>query len=218
MRRRAITLVGLPVLAALLVACGSDGGGGEPTATTGTTTSTAPSEPATTEPTSATEEPSDEATADGPEFPDSPEDQNGDGSGEQDLVLVDVRVAQHPGFDRLVLEFSGTGLPGWQAGYVEEATLDGSGEVVTLDGDAVMNLYATNTTYPESQEDYYSGPQQFEPEDSDVIEEVFVAGPFEGLTQVILGVDGAAEGVPFRVFALSEPSRLVVDVLDPDDD
>ena len=42
--------------------------------------------------------------------------------------------------------------------------------------------------------------------------DVYVGGTFEGYTQVLAGIDGAA--VPFRVFALADPSRLVVDVGD----
>ena len=41
---------------------------------------------------------------------------------------------------------------------------------------------------------------------------MYVAGTFEGYTQVLAGIEG--DRVPFRVFALSDPSRLVVDVAD----
>jgi hypothetical protein len=71
-------------------------------------------------------------------------------------VLVGVRVTEHEGFDRIVLEFTGTGVPGWAATYVDRAVLDGSGEAVTLGGGAI----------------------------------------------------------PFRISALTDPSRLVVDVVD----
>ena len=131
-------------------------------------------------------------------------------SGEWDLVLTDVRVAEHERFDRIVLEFTGTGIPGWAANYVDEAVLDGSGEAVTLDGDAILDIYASGTTWPAAA--YYRGPRQFEPENGGDVSDVYVGGTFEGYTQVLAGIDG--DPVPFRVFALTDPSRLVVDVVD----
>ena len=41
---------------------------------------------------------------------------------------------------------------------------------------------------------------------------MYVGGTFEGYTQVLAGIDG--DPVPFRVFTLTDPSRLVVDVVD----
>ena len=127
-------------------------------------------------------------------------------------MLTDVRVADHASFDRIVLEFTGTGIPGWTVNYVHEAVLDGSGEAVTLGGDAILDIYASGTTYPGSEGEYYSGPRQFEPENGGDVDDVHVGGTFEGYTQVLAGIDG--HPVPFRVFALADPSRLVVDVVD----
>ena len=120
-----------------------------------------------------------------------------------------VRVADHEGFDRIVLEFTGTGTPGWTVNYVDQAVLDGSGDVVELGGDAFLDIYASGTTWPA--DGYYSGPQQFEP-DNGGVDDVYVGGTFEGYTQVLAGIEG--DRVPFRVFALADPSRLVVDVAD----
>ena len=80
----------------------------------------------------------------------------------------------------------------------------------TLGGDAFLDVYASGTTWPAA--GYYSGPQQFEPENGRHVDDVYVAGTFEGYTQVLAGIEG--DRVPFRVFTLSDPSRLVVDVAD----
>ncbi len=128
-------------------------------------------------------------------------------SGRAELVLTDVRVGEHEGFDRIVLEFSGTGTPGWAVDYVDEAVLDGSGEAVTLAGDAFLDVYASGTTWPAP--DYYDGPSRVEFQGDDVTD-VFVGGTFEGSTQVIVGIGGGP--APFQVFALTDPTRLVVDV------
>jgi hypothetical protein len=110
----------------------------------------------------------------------------------------------------IVLEFTGTGTPGWGVNYVDAAMLDGSGEVVTLGGEAMLNIGASGTTWPAA--DYYSGPRQFEPENGGDVDDVYVGGTFEGYTQVFAGIDD--NPVPFRVFALADPPRLVVDVVD----
>ena len=135
--------------------------------------------------------------------------QSGEGSRPSDLVLVDVRVATAEGFARIVLEFSGTGTPGWVVNYVDERVIEGSGQAVDLGGRAASDIYASDTTWPAR--DYYDGPARVVPRDSGSVTDVYVGGTFEGATQVLAGVDGA---VPFRVSMLTEPSRLVVDVVD----
>lgn len=204
-------LLGTAPLVALLAACGTDGG--DPisaAATSETTTSQGPtSDPSTTDaPTTVT--PADDPTDGGPGFHDHASVQTAESSGEWDLVLIDVRVAEHEAFDRIVLEFSGTGTPGWAVNYVPEAVLDGSGEVATLGGDAILDIYASGTTWPGP--DDYSGPMRFGPENGGDVNDVYVGGTFEGYTQVLAGIDG--HPAPFRVFALTDPSRLVVDVAD----
>jgi hypothetical protein len=193
----------------LLSACGTDGGT-EPTSAGATSESTASDVPSSDVPT--TEEPTHEPTDNGPTFPEGTAPQTTENSGEWDLVLADVSVGEHDGYDRIVLEFTGTGTPGWTVNYVDEAVLDGSGEVVELDGDAILDIYASGTTYPESEQDPYDGPRQFQPASGGDVVDVYVAGTFEGYTQVLAGIQG--DRVPFRVFALSDPSRLVVDVAD----
>jgi hypothetical protein len=201
--QRAMTVL-LSAIAAipLLTGCETDRGGGPDTApaTARATSSPTPtSEPPTTN----------DETTDAPAFAENTERQSGKGSGGSDLVLVDVGVAEAEDFDRIVLEFSGTGTPGWVVNYVHEAVLDGSGEVVDLSGTAVLDIYASGTTWPAP--NYYRGPSQFTPENGGDVNDIYVGGTFEGHTQVLAGIDGGP--VPFRVFALTAPSRLVIDVV-----
>ncbi len=209
-RSAATALPGLIAAAALLPACGSHGGT-DPIGSTATAQASNSVDP--TLGGSTTETPHADDTADGPRigppaFPERTGPQTGRGSGEV-IVLTDVRVAEREGFDRIVLEFSGTGTPGWAVKYVDEAALEGSGDIVTLGGDATLDISASNTTWPAS--DYYSGPKRLKAEGGDT-PEVYVAGTFEGYTQVLAGIDGPR--APFRVYVLTEPSRLVIDVVD----
>ncbi|WP_420111388.1 AMIN-like domain-containing (lipo)protein [Pseudactinotalea sp.] len=214
MRRGTIrTLLTLAATASLVTACGT-GGGDDPTSdpTDEPTSAATSDEPTTDEPT--TEDPTEETPsgedADGPAWPETTDDQANEAF-ESELVLTDVRVAEHADFDRLVLEFEGDGEPGWRVGYVEEAVREGSGESITLDGDAILQVSATHIMATDMSA-YYDGPQQFDP-DTEVIDDVFVDGSFEGYSTVYLGLDDVEI---FRVFTLSEPSRLVVDVQDLD--
>jgi hypothetical protein len=49
-----------------------------------------------------------------------------------------------------------------------------------------------------------------DPDGTEVVEEVVYRFWFEGYTTAFVGVDG--ERKPFRVFALSDPTRVVVDI------
>jgi hypothetical protein len=137
--------------------------------------------------------------------PDGLQVQTGQRSGPYDLELEGVRVVEHESGDRIVLTFAGDGSPGWTVRYVDEAVVDGSGEVVELDGDAIMQLdlfgtptQASGTTRPMHRR--LAG---------DVVD-LHALRAWEGVTQVFLGIDGGR--TPFRVSALATPSRLVVDL------
>ncbi len=210
MRRARTILLSIAVVVPLLAACGTEGAG-EPTSALATSQTTAPQEPTPdtfSTDASANETPAGDPADGAPAFPDNTAPQTAENSGEWDLVFTDVRVAEHESFDRLVLAFTGTGIPGWAVNYVDKAALDGSGETVTLGGDAILDIYASGTTWPGS--GYYGGPRHFEPPSGRILDDVYVGGTFEGYTQVLVGIDGAP--VPFRVFTLSDPPRLVVDV------
>ncbi|WP_129336525.1 AMIN-like domain-containing (lipo)protein [Cellulomonas endophytica] len=133
-----------------------------------------------------------------------------DPAGEARLGLVDVRVGAHVGYDRVVLDLAGTGTPGWRAGYTADPREDGSGAPVAVAGGAVLGVVVSGTTYPgESGVPPYSGPARLTPTGTGAVVEVVHGVVFEGLTSVWVGVD---ERRPFRVFALADPPRVVVDV------
>lgn len=126
-------------------------------------------------------------------------------SGPYDLVLTDVSVQDHHGHDRVVLRFAGTGRPGWAARFVDRAVLEGSGDVVELEGDALLRLDISGTPTRASSS---SAPVRSEL-DGDVVD-VHTVGAYEGITQVFVGLRDRPTA--FRVAALAAPSRLVVDL------
>ncbi len=202
---RATAVLAGAALGVALVSCGGDDSvtpAPEPgTSATSSATSSAPPPSA-----SPTRTPSAEPEDDGAELPPGTSRQTRRHSGAWDLVLSDVRVGEHAGFDRVVLEFTGAGAPGWTVAYVKRARLDGSGRPVRLDGGSVLDVYASGTTAPAP--GYYDGPRRLDAGAAPV-REVFVGGTFEGYTQVLVGIDGRR---PSQVFALTDPPRLVLDV------
>lgn len=127
------------------------------------------------------------------------------------LFPTSARVAHHDGFDRVVFDFEGTGTPGWMVRYVDEAVADDSGIEVDLDGDAILRIDASGLSTPATEDfdvdqvasGFYDTGQ------ADVVQDVYVSGVFEGWSGSLVGLDAQA---PFRVFTLTEPTRLVVDV------
>ena len=201
----------------LLAACGTDT---SPTsASDATTSSPAPETSSGTPSASPSDSPSESHSAsadspspgpapDGPPFPESTDPQTAEPTGEWDLQLVDVRVGDHDGFDRVVLELSGTATPGWGVAWSDEAVADGSGDVVPLEADHVLTISASGTAMPEPGS--FEVPARLGP--AGAVAEVQVNGWFEGYTQVFAGVEGDER--PFRVFTLTDPPRLVVDIVD----
>ncbi|MGF9761109.1 hypothetical protein AAII07_38570 [Microvirga sp. 0TCS3.31] len=198
----------------LLAACGTDA---SPTSASEATTSSPSPEPSekpsatpseSQSPSASAESPSPTPAPDGPSFPESTDPQSAEPSGEWDLQLVDVRVGEHDGFDRVVLELSGTATPGWGVAWSDEAVAEGSGDVVPLEGDRVLTISASGTAMPEPGS--FEVPARIGP--AGAVAEVQVTGWFEGYTQVFAGVEGDER--PFRVFTLTDPPRLVVDIAD----
>jgi len=93
----------------------------------------------------------------------------------------------------------------------------GKGDPITVKGDHTLVIHGTGTAsiQPTGQG---SGQQRLDldkgdgDEGDEGIEEAFVDPGFEGEFQVVLGTDSQT----YRVFTLSDPTRLVIDVADDD--
>jgi len=125
------------------------------------------------------------------------------------VTVSDIRIGAHDGFDRVVLEVGGTGTPGWDVRYVDEASSQGKGEPVPVDGDAVLQVTVTGAGYP-----YATGVEEFAGPaltgtGTSAVTEVVYDATFEGTAVAFVGTTTEA---PFRVYALSDPTRIVVEV------
>ncbi|HZD72450.1 MAG TPA: hypothetical protein VE776_00925 [Actinomycetota bacterium] len=122
-------------------------------------------------------------------------------------LLVAVRSAHHPGFDRITFEFRGP-RPSHRIGYVSQLVRDGSGEPVDLAGGAAINVVFSGANAHDEQGRPTVSPRRFEP-GLPSLKEVALIGDFEAVVTYGLGVD---HKVPFKVLELSNPSRIAIDI------
>lgn len=123
-------------------------------------------------------------------------------------AVYDVRTGRHACFDRLVLDVDRP-LVGWSVRYVDRIKQDGSGRIVPVRGGEQLEVVARVRVRPGT----FTGPGSIaDTSGYRTFRDVTLAGSFEGVTTVGLGVRAR---LPFRAFVLSGPgsgSRLVVDV------
>jgi hypothetical protein len=122
-------------------------------------------------------------------------------------VLVDVRAGSHQGFDRVVFEFDGA-VPEHTVSYVDRLVEDGTGDPVSLSGSADLEVVFRGANAHREDGSPTVSPRRFSP-NLTAVKEIAQTGDFEAVVSYGIGVD---QRRPLKVFTLSEPSRLVVDV------
>jgi hypothetical protein len=191
----------------LLAGCGDDG-----TSEAGATSSAStqpPSKEGSEESTADAAAPTETETADAPDFVANTDADLQAASADAAVTVSAIRIGAHDGFDRVVFEVGGTGTPGWDVRYVDTASSQGSGDPVDVAGNAVLQVTVTGAGYPYDTgvEEYAGGP--LTGSGTSAVTEVVWNATFEGTSVAFIGT--AAEN-PFRVYALSDPTRVVVEV------
>ena len=126
-------------------------------------------------------------------------------------TLVSIRAAHHPGYDRLVFEFRG-GLPAQRgARYVSRVIADPSGKLVQVAGSAKLLVRFFGATGHDAQGRITYGPASRTYALPGLIQ-VVNAGDFEAVLRFGVGV---ARREPIRLFTLTHPSRVVIDLRTP---
>lgn len=126
--------------------------------------------------------------------------------------LVAVRAASHPGYDRVVFQFSGPLPAVHTATYVPKVIKDPSGLPLPLGGRAFVRVvFRDATAHTTSGGPTYPGalPTTF---DLPVLRSVRLAGDFENVLSFGLGL---WQRTPLHAFTLTGPSRYVVDITVP---
>ncbi|MBM7806210.1 hypothetical protein JOD57_002047 [Geodermatophilus bullaregiensis] len=233
MTRRALLPAGTLLVTAVLLA-GCAGQGAQTASAAGSASSSAAEEStAATGGSAATSPVGDDSDGDSNSDGDSDGDGDGDDGGggapafsadiqpdtaeassDARVTVTDIRTGRHDGFDRVVFEVDGTGTPGWDVRYVDTAWSQGSGEPVDVAGDAVLQVTVTGAGYPyDTGVEEYAGPDPLPGQGTATVTEVAFDATFEGTTVAFVGTRAQA---PFRVYPLEDPSRIVVEVADPD--
>ena len=130
--------------------------------------------------------------------------------------LTDVRTGRHDCYDRMVLDIRGD-LPasstGYQVRYVSQFHQDGSGNLIKINGGAILEIAVTAPSYdPDTYEPTYAGLggkplPGVNLTGYKTFRDARFGASYEGTTQLGLGVRAR---LPFRVFPLGD--RLVIDV------
>lgn len=212
---RSSLLAATILLVAILTACGRGEPTGSPPATTSAPVPISPSPTAaptahTAPSTSAPHADSTPATGQPPFVADTRPD-TGEAEGPGPTSVAEVVTAGHgEGFDRVVFDIVGDGFAGWDVRYVDAATSQGSGAPVAVAGEAVLQVRLNNIGYPaDVNGPTYDGPDRIRPHDTTAIREIVNDTIYEGEHVFFIGV---ADELPFRVFRLDGPQRVVVDV------
>lgn len=230
-----ITVVGAAALL-LLSSCGSPEGTQDPAPAEDTQQADQPTpesdpadQPDETDETedSRTSEPTEDQEQDQDQEPDQSEDaasadfrtdaQESDGfpgeftRGEDPNHLVDVRSGVHEGYDRVVFEYAGDGVPSWRGEYTDSAAELGRGEPIEVAGEHILEINVNGPSWaPEDPpQDELPSQEYYERDTGGAFEEIFIQGPFEAHSQYLIGLD---QERPFQVQLFEDPTRLVVDI------
>lgn len=203
---------GLAVVLLLTAGC-ADQPDTEDVASTGSAGSSTAAQEVATGTSASAEPPADavELPADTVEFPADTATDTADPVDADGLTVTAVRAARHEGYDRVVFELSGSGTPGWEVEYVDAPTSQGTGDPVDVPGQAFLQVSLQGTTYP-----YESGADEIARgavpvSGTETVQSVVYDATFEGTSLAWIGTGART---PFRVYSLTGPSRVVVEVVD----
>ncbi len=125
------------------------------------------------------------------------------------LHLTAVRSAQHQDFDRTVFQFREAGIPGFHVEYVDEPVRAcGSGDAVALPGQGWLSVSMTPVQAHSEEGGSLLEQRQIEV-NLPILKKARLTCDFEGVVTWVLAVSSPNR---YRVFALEDPSRLVVDI------
>ena len=129
----------------------------------------------------------------------------GTGPGKQ-VTIQSVTVGHHSAFDRVVIT-TANGLPSYTVRYVPELTNDPKGTPVSLLGTAFLEVTLRNTAWTTA-----PSPQPTITPGFPALKQLKGAGEFEAVAHYGIG---QATKAGFRVFTLTGPNRLVIDLAAP---
>jgi len=133
-------------------------------------------------------------------------------SGPEDLVVEDIQVGTHDGFDRVVFVMTGENWPGYTAEFVDQAVQDGSGFVHDTGDDKVLLLRLNGMAMPMDvpRASEFTGSPVIG--GGNVVNQVIYDNWFEGEVRSFITIKPSVADPVFAVSLLDHPTRVVVDV------
>lgn len=128
------------------------------------------------------------------------------------IGLTNISLAATDKTDRVTFQFTGTAIPGWAVHYVKQAVSNTNTQSeFPVTGQSIIEVLIREAANPfESGVPPYSGPPIVTDPDLRTIGEVRYASALRGVTQAFIGL--ATPQRAFRVTALTDPTRIVVEV------
>jgi hypothetical protein len=217
-RRRTVSVLSVLLVATTMLAgCGngdedSDAGpSGRASESSTPTTNSGPSDDGSSDGRSDSDD--EDGSTDTPPFPANTQPDTGAASADSFVTVTEIRTGRHDGFDRVVFEVAGTGHPGWDVRYVDEASGQGKGDNIPVEGRAILQVTITGVGYPtETGIEEYDGSANLPGNGTEIVTEVVWDTTFEGTSVAFVGT---TEQTPFRVYLLEAPVRVVLDVVHP---
>ncbi|HEX9929924.1 MAG TPA: hypothetical protein VGB02_15435 [Pyrinomonadaceae bacterium] len=123
-------------------------------------------------------------------------------------VLKNFRAARHKNYDRIVFEFQTAKMPSYKIEYVNDVRQCGSGNAVSLAGDAQLEI-----TFTPAQAHNDKGRATVRKREQKfgykILKEAEITCDFEGDVTVALGVSAPNK---YQVLELKNPTRLAIDI------
>lgn len=127
---------------------------------------------------------------------------------QQPGMLEEVRTGDHKRFDRIVFEFSSAEIPGYRVEYVDKPVSCGSGEPVTVEGQATLVVQLVPAQAHNEQGKATVSERDIKPS-LPTLKQAKLTCDFEGNVDWALGL---SEKRAYRVLELANPARIVVDI------
>ena len=125
-----------------------------------------------------------------------------------EMMIEDVRAGAHDGFDRLVVELSGTGSPSIIAGYEADPRQQASGYEIRPAGNAFFTLLIQGVPLSMSADEEMVAKSDPSGVAAGNIVGVADGGVFEADAQYVVGLNAER---PYKLTVLENPTRVVVD-------
>ena len=128
-------------------------------------------------------------------------------------LITNVRTGQHYCYDRMVVDLNASGA-GYLVQYVDNYSAEGSGIPIPLQGGAKLHVIIRAPVYDENSNVIYHATVGQTLPNIDLtgyrtFRDLKYGASFEGQTSFGLGVRAR---LPFQVFKLDNPNRIIIDV------